>query len=230
MLNDKPISTDKPSFEIQIKIISADVVKKEDVIILINGKEIIKNKFNEVSLIPSKASPGKSDEYTFIKNIPLEGGLNTIEVSTKGKKANKSVQVFYSSAKPSLHVLSIGTSLDLQFPKKMKILPAYLANNKEKINCFSKYILKSWLVKKLLPMPLRKPSKFYKYEYKQGSILPNDVLLIFISSHGFIYQNKFRIQGDDYKDIYKETYSVAWTKLLVVWMRLIKNHFPRCMF
>jgi hypothetical protein len=46
LLNDKPISTDKPSFEIQLKIISSEVVKKEDVIILINGKEIIKNKFN----------------------------------------------------------------------------------------------------------------------------------------------------------------------------------------
>ncbi|MBK6331145.1 MAG: caspase family protein [Bacteroidetes bacterium] len=216
LLNDKPISTDKPSFEIQIKIISADVVKKEDVIILINGKEIIKNKFNEVSLIPSKASPGnKSDEYTFIKNIPLEGGLNTIEVSTKGKKANKSVQVFYSSAKPSLHVLSIGTSLDLQFPKKDAEDFANLFNKQQgKDKLFQQVHIKKLIGKEATTNAIKEAIEFYKYEYKQGSILPNDVLLIFISSHGFIYQNKFRIQGDDYKDIYKETYSVAYDEII----------------
>jgi len=216
LLNDKPISTDKPSFEIQIKIISADVVKKEDVIILINGKEIIKNKFNEVSLIPSKASPGnKSDEYTFIKNIPLEGGLNTIEVSTKGKKANKSVQVFYSSDKPSLHVLSIGTSLDLQFPKKdAEDFASLFSKQQGKDKLFQQVHIKKLIGKEATTNAIKEAIEFYKYEYKQGSILPNDVLLIFISSHGFIYQNKFRIQGDDYKDIYKETYSVAYDEII----------------
>lgn len=216
LLNDKPISTDKPSFEIQLKIISSEVVKKEDVIILINGKEIIKNKFNEVSLIPSKANTNeKSDEYTFVKNIPLEAGLNTIEVSTKGKKATKSVQVYYSSKKPSLHILSIGTSLDLQFPKKDAEDFANLFSKQQgKDKLFEQVHIKKLIGKDATTNAIKEAIEFYKYEYKQGSILPNDVLLIFMSSHGFIYQNKFRIQGDDYKDIYKETYSVAYDEII----------------
>lgn len=216
LLRDKPISTDKPSFEIQVKIISSDIVKKEDVIILINGNEIIKNKFNEVSLIPSKSNTNeKSDEYTFIKNIPLQDGLNTIEVSTKGKKASKSVQVYYSSKKPSLYILSIGTSLDLQFPKKDAEDFANLflqQHGKDKL--FEQVHIKKIIGKDATTNAIKEAIELYKYEYKQGGILPNDVLLIFISSHGFIYQNKFRIQGDDYKDIFKETYSVAYDEII----------------
>ncbi|MBL7766461.1 MAG: caspase family protein [Chitinophagaceae bacterium] len=40
------------------------------------------------------------------------------------------------------------------------------------------------------------------------------MILVYISSHGFIYQDKFRIQGDDFKDIYKETYSVAYDEIV----------------
>jgi len=216
LLRDKPISTDKPGIEIQVKILSAETVKPEDVIIYINGKEPVKNKFNEVSLIPSRANTGeKTGEYTFVKQIPLQSGLNTIEISAKGSKAAQAVKVFYSAAKPSLHVLSIGTSLDLQFPKKdAEDFATLFSGQQGKDRLFDRVDVKKLIGKDATTNAIKEAIEFYRYEFKQGSIRPNDVILIFLSSHGFIYQDKLRLQGDDYKDMYKETYSVAYDEII----------------
>lgn len=216
LLRDKPISTDKPVIEIQVKILSAATVKTEDVIILINGKELMKNKFNEVSLIPARTNTGeKTGEYTFVKNIPLQSGLNTIEISAHGSKAAQAVKVYYSAQKPSLHVLSIGTSLDLQFPKKdAEDFAALFSGQQGKNRLFDRVEVKKLIGKDAGTNAIKEAIEFYRYEFKQGSIRPNDVILIFLSSHGFMYQDKFRLQGDDYKDMYKETYSVAYDEII----------------
>ncbi|MFK7908289.1 MAG: caspase domain-containing protein [Chitinophagales bacterium] len=48
----------------------------------------------------------------------------------------------------------------------------------------------------------------------EGYIKPNDVLVLFISAHGFLYQNKLRIQASDYDYNSPRTTSIDYDRLL----------------
>ncbi|MBL7766455.1 MAG: WD40 repeat domain-containing protein [Chitinophagaceae bacterium] len=120
LLNDKPLVSDKPQFEIQIKIISDKPIDQKQLQIIINDKPESRQKFNEVSLKNSSpAQDGQSGyAYTFLKKIALENGLNQIQLKSGDYISPTKAKIMYSGAKPNLHILAIGTSLDLQFPQK----------------------------------------------------------------------------------------------------------------
>ncbi|MEZ4887128.1 MAG: caspase family protein [Chitinophagales bacterium] len=48
----------------------------------------------------------------------------------------------------------------------------------------------------------------------EGYIKPNDVLIVFISAHGFLYQNRLRIQASDYDYRSPRTTSIDYDELL----------------
>jgi len=217
VMDGKPVVSEKASVEIQVKIISNKKVGKEDIKVIINGKEMGKSKFNEVGLKESAAE--EMFEYTYANSIPLEetsDHINTIEVIAAGKKCKKPLKVLYSAGKPNLHILAIGTSLDLQFPKKdaqdfADIFSKQAGPEKDKL--FGSVTVRKLIGAEASTNAIKESIERYRYDFKTGSIGPRDVMLIFISSHGFIYQDKLRIQGDDYKDIFKETYSVAYEEI-----------------
>jgi WD40 repeat protein len=219
ILDDKPIVTDKATIEIQVKVISDKPLNKEDITIIINGKKEQQAKFNEVSLKQKantrETGDTKSFEYTFVKKVLLPDQDNVLQVACLGNPSKQKVRVVYNGGKPTLHILAIGTSLDLQFPKKdaqdfAKLFNAQGGKNK----IFASVETRTLVGKDATTNAIKEAVEFYKYQFKSGSISPNDIILVFISSHGFMYQNKFRIQGDDYKEIYKETYSVAYDELV----------------
>ncbi len=216
-LDDKPVVSENPTIEIQIKVVSNKKVTKEDIRIIINGKEQGSNKFNEVSLQENKQD--ELFEYTYANAVPLEetaDHINTIDVFVNGKKSNKPLKVLYSVGKPNLHVLAIGTALDLQFPQKDAKDFADLFKDQggsEKDRLFGSVEIKTLTGKDATTAAIKECIEKFRYDFKTGAIGPRDVLLVFISSHGFIYQDQLRIQGDDFKEIYKETYSVAYNEI-----------------
>ncbi len=217
VMNDKPVVAEKSTIEIRIKVLSGKKVGSEDIKIIINGKEQGKNKFNEVSLKESKQD--ELFEYTYSNSVPLEetaDHLNLIEVMVNGKKTSKPIKVLYSAQKPNLHILAIGTSLDLQFPKKdaqdfADLFAGQGGSGADKL--FGSVEVRTLIGKDATTNAIKESIERYRYDFKTGAIGPRDVMLVFISSHGFIYQDEFRIQGDDFKDIYKETYSVAFNEI-----------------
>jgi len=174
-------------------------------------------KFKEVGM--KESAQEELVEYTYVNSVPLEetaDHINKIEVTAAGKKCSKPLKVLYSAGKPNLHILAIGTSLDLQFPKKDAADFAELFKSQagpEKDKLFGSVEVRKLIGAEASTNAIKESIERYRYDFKSGSIGPRDVMLIFISSHGFIYQDKFRIQGDDYKDIYKETYSVAFEEI-----------------
>ncbi len=218
MLDDKPVVSEKPTIEIQIKVISDKKVTKDDIKIIINGKEQGKNKFNEVNL--KESTQDQLFEYTYANAVPLEetaDHINKIEVMVNGKKSSKPLKVLYSVGKPNLHVLAIGTSLDLQFPKKDAQDFADLfakQGGSEKDKLFGSVDVRTLIGKDATTNAIKESIEQYRYDFKTGAIGPRDVMLIFISSHGFIYQDQLRIQGDDFKDLFKETYSVSYNDII----------------
>lgn len=217
VMDDKPVVSEKGTIDIQVKIISNKKVGKEDIRIIINGKEMGKSKFNEVGL--KESAQEEAFEYTYVNSVPLEetaDHINIIEVQALGKKGKKPLKVLYSAGKPNLHILAIGTSLDLQFPKKdaqdfAELFKAQAGPEKDKL--FGSVEVRKLIGAEATTNAIKESIERYRYDFKSGTIGPRDVMLVFISSHGFIYQDKFRIQGDDYKDIYKETYSVAFEEI-----------------
>ncbi len=217
-LDDKPVVSESPTIEIQVKVVSNKKVTKEDIKIIINGKEQGSNKFNEVNLQENKQD--EFFEYTYANAVPLEetaDHINTIEIFVNGKKSSKPLKVLYSVGKPNLHVLAIGTALDLQFPQKDAKDFAELFSRQggpEKDKLFGSVDVRTLIGKDATTNAIKESIEKYRYEFKTGAIGPRDVMLIFISSHGFIYQDQLRIQGDDFKDLYKETYSVAYNEII----------------
>ncbi len=217
VMDDKPVVVEKNTLDVQVKIISNKKVGKEDIQIFINGKEIKQTKFNEVSL--RESAHDQQFEYTYANVIPLEetpDHINMIEVVADGKKCSKAVKVLYSATKPNLHILAIGTSLDLQFPQKDAADFATLFESQGGVGddkLFGTVDVRKLIGKEATTNAIKEAIERYRYEFNTGAIGPRDVMLVFISSHGFIYQDKFRIQGDDFKDIYKETYSVAYDEI-----------------
>jgi hypothetical protein len=212
LLRDKPLSTEDGQIEIQLKVIGPAGLKPADIRILINGKPVQEAKFGEVALLPAEAQPG---EYTLVKRVPLQSGLNRIEAEARGAKTLRAAEVMYRTGKPALHVLSIGTSLDLQFPKKdAEDFAALFRGQDKQDGLFSRVDVKTLIGKDASTNAIKEAVEYYRYAYKQGSIRSGDIILVFLSSHGFMYQNRFRIQGDDYKDMFKETYSVAYDEII----------------
>ncbi|TND10022.1 MAG: peptidase C14 caspase catalytic subunit p20 [Bacteroidetes bacterium] len=218
MLDDRPLVCEKGSLDISAKVIAGKQLGAADVKIILNGKPVGPSKFNEVSL---KGSPqDELFDYTYTNSVQLEAtadNINIIEIEAAGKRCPKKLKVLYSMSKPNLHILSIGTSLDLQFPKKDAQDFADLFKNQagpQPDKLFGSVNVRTLIGKDATTNAIKEIIERSRYDYTTGTIGPKDVLLVFISSHGFIYQDKFRIQGDDYKDIYKETYSVAYDEIV----------------
>jgi hypothetical protein len=215
VLDGKPIVSETDAIEIQIKVISGKKTAKDDIKIIINGKEMQKTKSGSASL--KESMQDKLYEYTYINTVPLEqtpDNINTVEVLVNGKKTAKPLKVLYSSAKPNLHVLAIGTSLDLEFPKKDAGDFADLFKSQAGSNLlFGSVTVRTLIGKDATTTAIKESIERFRYDFSTGAIGPRDVLLIFISSHGFIYNEQLRIQGDDYKDMFKETYSIAYSEI-----------------
>ena len=214
---DKPLVCEKGTVDIQLKIISGKKIDDNDIRVIVNNKPLLQNKFNEVKIKAS--TQDELFEYTYTNVVPLEqtsNNINTVEVEAAGKRCPKKLKVLYSVSKPNLHILSIGTALDLQYPKKdaqdfADLFKTQAGPGDDKL--FGSVNVRTLIGKDATTTAIKEAIERFRYDFKTGAISPRDVMLVFISSHGFIYQDKFRIQGDDYKDIYKETYSVAFDEI-----------------
>jgi WD40 repeat protein len=217
VMNDQPVVSEKDIIEIQVKIVSSKVITKDDIKVIINGKEMQKNKFNEVSL-KSGEQKDQLNEFTYINAVPLEetpDHINTIAVYANGKNT-KTLKVLYTPAKPNLHILSIGASPDRQFSVKdaLDFAGLFAEQGKGKNSIYGNVDIKMLLGKDASATAIKESIEKLRYDFKVGAIGPKDVVIIFISSQGFMMDGQLRMQGNDYQEMYKETYSFACSEIL----------------
>ena len=201
------MNTDKERLDIRLKAISNVVLQSSDFQIFVNGKRYSDAKFNEVRLVP------RNNQYTYQNSLYLQSGENKIEVkvSKNGKTTSSEIlKVYYSAEKPNLHIISIGTKpINLQFTDKdARDFAEAFRNQGNKL--YGNIYTSTLLGKSATKMKIDGLLESYRYTH---TVRPNDVLLLFMSSHGYVYQNEFYIQADDYDPIRKKTTSIAYDDL-----------------
>jgi hypothetical protein len=214
-LNNKAIVAETNQITVELTAYSTQNLEKRHFSVWINGVEQI-GKLGEGRLIRGDGS-SSSNSYSYINTITVPEGNSSIEIEVSnaaGKKRSVPLKAIYSAGKPNLHILTIGTApADLKYTEKdAQDFARAFANQKGDNKLFGEVNVTTILGEKATGVGIKDAIALMAYNYSEGIIAPNDVTILFISSHGYIEKQdeKFRIQGDDFNGVYYSTTSVSY--------------------
>ena len=215
-LKGKPYTHKEKVLPVKFKILTGENITASQVKIFHNGKTIA----------PSMKSLLERDyqgNYSFSDNVSLIelAGLNEIylEIQTpSGSFKSEKLLVDYSPMRPNLHVLSVGTETNLQFTLKdardfAKLFTRQGGDAGNRI--FNKIMIDTLIGSAATAQEIKGTIEELKIRYFTGSISSDDVILAFISSHGFLMDGDFRIEGDDYSPARQRSTSVSFKNEVV---------------
>ncbi len=202
--------------DIKLKALSTTPLEENQFSIVLNGQDYAP-KFNEIQI----RSKQNSSTFTYTNRIKLKetpNHINTLQIKlTKGTQvvASTTLQIFYNPAKPNLHVISIGTKpLNLKYPDKdAKDFADLFANQAGSSDqqLFGQVHVKSLVGEAATSSEIQGLLEEYKFTH---DVSPRDLLIVFLSSHGFMYNEEFRIQGNEYDPRRKRTTSVSYNSII----------------
>ncbi|MFN4080395.1 MAG: caspase family protein [Saprospiraceae bacterium] len=204
---------------VQVKIVSNRPINKQQFCIEINGEPCGDGvKFEEVS------AKGGRNSKTFSQTVRLKPGDNHITAKLRtleGGIASESLKVLYAPSKPNLHILSIGIhSPDLKFPPKdardfARIFAA------QPSTAFGKVFVDTLLTEaQTTKTEILKALRRLQYRYADLQIQPKDVLMVFVSAHGFkTPDDQFRIAAADYDGPFMQETSLDFERELVNYLQ-----------
>ncbi len=202
--NSKKVRTNDNQLNFKMTVVSSKPLDTKNFKVKINGVEMEGSKFNEEDL----SAPQRDDErytYTYKNTVPLEQGDNQVQVLIDGE-ASDLLDVEFLPDRANLHLLVIGPKHeDLKFTEKDAADVAAAFQNQAGENK---------LFNQVFTYELHTPEKtdataikqaFYDmaYLWDDKQIGVNDVLLVFISSHGKISENRFKILQTGYNPKYE---------------------------
>ncbi len=119
---------------------------------------------------------------------------------------------YASSKKPNLYILSVGTQTNLTYTVQDAIDFAKLFEGQKNGNTLYNEITVEPLLKETAStQEIRKAVNRLNSKMNTNEINPNDLVILFISTHGFISQDgDFRLQGDDYSSDAADATSVSF--------------------
>lgn len=151
---------------------------------------------------------------TFNAIITLQEGKNNIKVCIEDN-CSKTLTAYYTAAKPNLHLLAIGTNPpDLQYTEKDARDFANTFQDQHQL--FGNIFIERLLGDNATRTAISEQLQMLNNQYKEGHIRPNDVLMLFISSHGYIESqdnNRFRIQASNFNPAFYKTRSIAYEEI-----------------
>ena len=183
----------------------SDLFKKEDLLFLHNNK-VVSNKSGEVTLSSTKVNA----------KIQLEVGLNEIQLCI-GETCSRKLKINYTPDKPKMYVLAIGPDYseshsiaNLKYPEKDAIQVV------EKLKSQEGFLYSDVIVNMITGVEADATNINRQLSFLlDGEISSNDVLLIYVSSHGGMYEafgeNRFFIFGSTFDHASIPTTSVAFS-------------------
>ncbi|NUO00285.1 MAG: caspase family protein [Saprospiraceae bacterium] len=201
----KKVRTNDNKFGFKMAVADSKPLDTKNFKVKLNGVEMEGSKFNEEELSPPKI---ENERYTYIyqNEILLEQGVNYVQVVIDGE-VSEILEVEFSPDRANLHLMVIGPKHDdLKFTEKDAADIAAAFKNQGGENK---------LYNQVITYALHTPEKtsetaikqaFYDlaYLWDDKQIGENDVLLIFISSHGKITNNRFKILQTGYDPKYQD--------------------------
>ena len=216
VLKGKPYTNKEKILPIKFKIITGESLNATQVRIMHNGKVLAHGK-------TSLLERDYQGNYGFADEVSLEeiSGLNEIYLEVKtpsGSFKSEKLLVDYSPTRPNLHVLSVGTETNLQFTLKdardfAKVFANQAGSAGHRI--FNKILIDTLIGSAATAQEIKGTIEELKIRYFTGSISRDDVILAFISSHGFLMDGDFRLEGDDYSPARQRSTSVSFKNEVV---------------
>lgn len=197
-----PLTIKEKDITIACKILSTDPIELDDIIVY----------HNEHILSPSldaRLQKLSADEYYFVDYITLEEAHspNLMEVGFKtSKRAYRTSTLEVFSDKPNLHLLSIGTNTNLSYTRKdAEDFAELYEGQKGNYKIFNHITTHTLLGEEATASAMKKALQ----NLQDSNIRSNDLVMVFLSSHGFLENDSLRIQGEnyDYNDMYNTSIS-----------------------
>ncbi|MEL7119055.1 MAG: caspase family protein [Bacteroidota bacterium] len=209
---------------IQVKVLSKKGVGKQHFCLEINGEACDQGaKMDEVSM--------KGSEYsrTYFQKVKLNEGITYLKATIKndyGQVQTKQLKVVYSPRKPNLHLISIGVpAVDLKYTGKdaRDFTRAIQGNGKIVNRAFGNIFIDTLThAVATTKTEILKTLKRLQYRYEDRQIGSNDLILIFISSHGLSTSGgKFRIAASDYDGPFVNETSLDFQEEIINYLKPI---------
>lgn len=191
--------------EFKMNVVTEKNLEPKNFKLRVNGVEMEGSKFNEQDLSSPKRDTGYYS-YTYRNKIPLIMGNNRIEVIVDGKPSAP-IFVEYAPQRSNLFILAIGPSHgDLMYTAKdAKDFAEAFRNQSGVDKLYPNVHVQEITTPETTNLTGIKQAMYdLNYMWKDGLITPNDVVIIFMSSHGKIYNNRFKILQSGYNPKYED--------------------------
>lgn len=211
---------------ISVKVVSSKPVEKQHFCIEINGQPCAEGvKMDEVQLRGTKYS------RTFQQKITLREGKNTLLAkveNTAGQRQTEPLQIVYSPRKPNLHLIAIGIpTADLKYTvNDAAEFARSLAGRQVEGKVFQSVFTDTLLTEgETTKTGILKSLRRLQYRHADRQIRSNDLLVVFISSHGLNSQTGgFRIAASDFDNPFLEETSLDFEADIANYLRPIDCH------
>lgn len=211
---------------ISVKVVSNKPIERQHFCIEINGQPCESGqKMDEVLLKGTKYS------RTFQQKVPLREGKNTFKAivdNGAGRSQTEPLNIIYTPRKPNLHIVAIGVpTVDLKYTVNDAALFARsLASRQSPGDIFQTVFTDTLLNEaETTKTGILKALRRLQYRYADRQISSNDLLVIFISSHGLNSQTgSFRIATSDYDSPFLEETSLDFETEVVNYLQAIDCH------
>jgi Caspase domain len=190
-------------FEFKMTVVSPKPVNTKNIKMKVNGVEMDGSKFNEEDLSPPRLENTRYT-YTYRNKIPLQQGGNRVEVLVDDQ-ASDPLEVEFVPERANLYVVAIGPQHeDLKYTTKDAIDFANAFKNQGGANrLFNEVVVRTLTAPEQTNDTGIKQAMFdLAYQWSDGQIKANDVLVVFVSSHGKIVENRFKILHTGYNPKY----------------------------
>lgn len=197
------VNTNKDHINLKMTIVSPKPVNTKNIKIKVNGVEMDGSKFNEEDLSKPQEEDTKFIQ-TYRNKLPLAQGRNRVQVVVDGVLSDE-LDIEFSPERANLHVVAIGPRHeDLQYTAKDAAdFAKAFAGQGGAGKLFEQVFVKTLVAPEQTDMTAIKQAMFdLAYQWNDGQIKPNDVLVVFISSHGKIVENRFKILQTGYNPKY----------------------------
>jgi len=213
-----PININQHQFKVSVLIRSPSEVQLSNIYFLRQGIHKIKLA-SDAQLI--KKGTG---QYELTTSIELqEEGIQELIVKIpsklSGELISEPLMFNFTPYRPSLHLLSIGTETNLSYTTK---------DAQDFANCFDRQAQNQGgrlfqqvnnevlIGKEATAIAIKSKIEQLETRYKTGTISDRDLIVFYISSHGFLDEKRqFRIQGDDYTPSAPRATSVSYERDIV---------------
>lgn len=189
--------------EVKMTMVSPKPVNTKTIKVNVNGVEMDGSKFNEEDLSAPRQEDAKYI-YTYRNKIPLQQGSNRLQLVVDGVVSD-ALDVEFVPERANLFVLSIGpTHQDLQYTTRdaMDFAAAYKNQGGEGKLFNEVFITELVTPESTNEIGIEKALYDLSYQWNDHQIKQSDMLIVFISSHGKILENRFKILQTGYDPKY----------------------------